>query len=192
MPSGCATIKIKEQKKREKRTKDKKQKTQYLDFTRGLYKIHNSTTTNMSPLSGKSTRKPANSSTNDAESALPESTVTSSFNAVSEGDTAQKSDDCIPSSGTVGQFSFAPATQTTVVTTTTTTTTKFPPFVMRPPRFSGQLDPKVYPLASMPTPAPLRDIRFVLNGKSVIFHEADDVPGILSKVRIFIRHLCRW
>ncbi|OAL75351.1 cell division control protein 4 [Trichophyton violaceum] len=135
----------------------------------------------MSPLSGKSTRKPANSSTNGAESALPESTVTSSFNAVSEGDTAQKSDDCIPSSGTVGQFSFAPATQTTVVTTTTTTTTKFPPFVMRPPRFSGQLDPKVYPLASMPTPAPLRDIRFVLNGKSVIFHEADDVPGILSK-----------
>ncbi|KAM5437844.1 SCF ubiquitin ligase complex subunit cdc4 [Microsporum canis] len=134
----------------------------------------------MSPLSGKTTRKPANPPTNDAES-LQDPTVSSSFNAVSEEDAAHKSDDCVSSSGTIGQFSFAPATQTTVVTTTTTTTTKFPPFVMRPPRFAGQLDPKVYPLASMPTPAPLRDIRFILNGKSVIFREADDVSGILSK-----------
>lgn len=137
----------------------------------------------MSPLPGKTTRKPANPPTNDAES-LQDPTVSSGFNAVSEEDAAHKSDDCVSSSGTIGQFSFAPATQTTVVTTTTTTTTKFPPFVMRPPRFAGQLDPKVYPLASMPTPAPLRDIRFILDGKSVIFREADDVSGILSKVSL--------
>src|ERR1700743_912835 len=35
---------------------------------------------------------------------------------------------------TLGQLSYAPATQTTIVTTTTTTTTTFPPLVMRPPR----------------------------------------------------------
>ncbi|KAK2832048.1 hypothetical protein FQN49_006903 [Arthroderma sp. PD_2] len=142
--------------------------------------MNNSTNASMTPLLGKTTRKPANLPTKDAESSLGPA-LSSSFNSASDEDAAHKLDSSVPSSGTVGQFSFAPATQTTVVTTTTTTTTKFPPFVMRAPRFAGHLDPNVYPLASMPTPEPLRDIRFTLDGKSIIFREADDVSGALSK-----------
>ena len=85
-------------------------------------------------------------------------------------------------SSTLGQFSFAPATQTTVVTTTTTTTTKFPPFVMRDSRRTRKLDPKIYPLAAMPTPASLRNIRFNLAGKLTLFTEAEDARVILKEV----------
>lgn len=86
-------------------------------------------------------------------------------------------------STSVGQFSFAPATRTTVVTTTTTTTTTFPPVLIRPPRATQDLDPKVYPLASAPTPSALRNIRFELGGKSVVFNEPEDTAGTLSEVR---------
>ncbi|PYH94717.1 WD40 repeat-like protein [Aspergillus ellipticus CBS 707.79] len=85
-------------------------------------------------------------------------------------------------SGSVGQFSFAPATRTTVVTTTTTTTTSFPPVFIRPPRATRDLDPKLYPLASAPTPASLRNIRFELGGKSVIFNEPEDTTGTLNEL----------
>ncbi|KAJ9219582.1 hypothetical protein DTO169C6_8043 [Paecilomyces variotii] len=87
-------------------------------------------------------------------------------------------------SGTsLGQFSFAPATRTTVVTTTTTTTTNFPPLVMKPPRATRDLDPKLYPLASTPTPSSLRNIKFEMAGRSVIFKEPEDTLGTLEELK---------
>jgi len=83
---------------------------------------------------------------------------------------------------TLGQFSFGPATQTTVVTTTTTTTTKFPPFVMPSPQHANDLDPRLYPLAASPTPAALRNIGFSLRGKSVVFREASDTVAELEQI----------
>ncbi|QVM06830.1 SCF ubiquitin ligase complex subunit cdc4 [Coccidioides posadasii str. Silveira] len=94
-------------------------------------------------------------------------------NEISEDDSRPKP--------TIGQFSFAPTTQTTIVTTTTTTMTKFPPLIMHPPRVLQSLDPKQYPLAAAPTPESLRDIRFNLNGKSIVLHEPDDAPGALAE-----------
>ena len=88
------------------------------------------------------------------------------------------------SSSTLGQFSFAPAIQTTVVTTTTRTTTKFPPFVMRAPRSIHDLDPKLYPLATTSTPASLRTIRFELDGKPTVFREAEDATFALEQVSL--------
>ena len=90
--------------------------------------------------------------------------------------------DPAPSSSSLGQFSFAPATRTTVVTTTTTTTTTFPPLVIKPPRATNHLDPKLYPLASSPTPASLRNIKFDLGGKSVVFNEPEDTTGTVNEV----------
>jgi F-box and WD-40 domain protein CDC4 len=81
----------------------------------------------------------------------------------------------------VGQFSFAPATQTTVVTTTTTTTTKFPPILMQQPRWLHDVDLKQYPLAGSPTPASLRKIQFQIGGKQTIFQEADDATLALEQ-----------
>lgn len=86
----------------------------------------------------------------------------------------------------VGQFAFAPATRTTVVTTTTTTTTTFPPLIIRPPRATRDLDPKLYPLASSPTPQALKNIKFELGGKSVVFNEPEDSRVALKEVRSFI------
>ncbi|KAJ0425173.1 WD40-repeat-containing domain protein [Aspergillus carlsbadensis] len=85
-------------------------------------------------------------------------------------------------SGSIAQFSFAPATQTTVVTTTTTTTTTFPPLLIKPPRATRELDPKVYPLASSPTPSALRNIKFELAGQPVVFSEPDDTAGTLEEI----------
>jgi len=82
----------------------------------------------------------------------------------------------------LGQFSFAPATQTTVVTTTTTTTTKFPPLLMRPPRRMHELDLKLYPLAASPTPPNLKNISFEIDGKPTIFREAEDTTLALEQV----------
>ncbi|XHG01603.1 hypothetical protein AWENTII_004975 [Aspergillus wentii] len=86
------------------------------------------------------------------------------------------------SSSSLGQFSFAPATRTTVVTTTTTTTTTFPPLVIKPPRATRDLDPKQYPLASSPTPASLRNIKFELGGKSVVFNEPEDTASAITEL----------
>lgn len=85
------------------------------------------------------------------------------------------------SNSTLGQFSFAPATRTTVVTTTTTTTTNFPPLVLNA-RSTRELDPKLYPLASTPTPSSLRNFKFELGGKSVVFNEPEDTGGALKEV----------
>ncbi|OJJ02664.1 hypothetical protein ASPVEDRAFT_84148 [Aspergillus versicolor CBS 583.65] len=85
-------------------------------------------------------------------------------------------------SGSIGQFSFAPATRTTVVTTTTTTTTSFPPLFIKPPRAVQELDPKLYPLASSPTPSALKNIKFDLGGKSVVFSEPDDTTATIEEI----------
>lgn len=82
----------------------------------------------------------------------------------------------------IGQFSFAPATRTTVVTTTTTTTTTFPPLLIKPPRAARDLDPKLYPLASSPTPSSLRNVKFDLGGKPVVFNEPEDTRATLTEV----------
>lgn len=96
----------------------------------------------------------------------------------------EKAEGYLPSNSTIGQFSFAPTTQTTVVTTTTTTTTNFPPFVMPAPQGPQMLDPKLYPLASTPTPESIRDIRFTIGGKSIIFNEPEDTFSALDEVSI--------
>ena len=88
----------------------------------------------------------------------------------------------VPPASVLGQFSFAPATQTTVVTTTTTTTTKFPPILMPPPRRIRHLDSKQYPLANTPTPLALRNLTFQVDGKKTNFTEADDATLALAQV----------
>ncbi len=88
----------------------------------------------------------------------------------------------IRSGDALGQFSYAPATQTTVVTTTTTTTTKFPPLMVKAPRHLHDLDPKQYPLASTPTPQSIKKLRFDVDGRPTMFQEADDTLDTLEKV----------
>lgn len=80
----------------------------------------------------------------------------------------------VKSHDALGQFSYAPAIQTTVVTTTTTTTTAFPPFAVPAPRGLQELDPEQYPLAFKPTPLIIRKLQFDVNGKSAYFEEAED------------------
>ena len=84
----------------------------------------------------------------------------------------------------LGQFSYAPATQTTVVTTTTTTTTDFPSLRMKAPQLS--LDPKIYPLSSIPTPEAVKSFSFDVDGRKTVFQEADDTIETLGKVCIFL------
>ncbi|MCJ1284439.1 SCF ubiquitin ligase complex subunit cdc4 [Xylographa opegraphella] len=95
------------------------------------------------------------------------------------------SNNSIAGSGRVlGQFSFAPATRTTIVTTTTTTTTSFPPLMMKAPNHLYLLDPKLYPLAASPTPSTLKKLKFDLEGKPTLFCEADDAESTLQKLQI--------
>ena len=82
----------------------------------------------------------------------------------------------------LGQFSYAPATQTTVVTTTTTTTTNFPPILMKAPQHLFDLDPKLYPLASSPTPISIKKLCFDVDGTPTLFQEADNTLETLEKV----------
>jgi len=93
-----------------------------------------------------------------------------------------RSQDDICSEDALGQFSYAPATQTTVVTTTTTTTTNFPPLKLKAPQRLHSLDPKQYPLAASPTPYAIRKLRFDLEGTPTIFEEADDTLDTVQKV----------
>lgn len=93
-----------------------------------------------------------------------------------------------PATGSFGQFSFAPATQTTVVTTTTTTTTALPPLIIQPPRATKDLDTKLYPLAASPIPDSLRSIKFELGGKPVIFNEPEDTTNAINEVRFGISY----
>lgn len=89
----------------------------------------------------------------------------------------------VPPHTTVGQFSYAPTTQTTVVTTTTTTTTTFPQMVMKPPRLLNELDPKEFPLAAVPTPATLKRFCFDVDGRPTYFREKDDADQSIREVR---------
>lgn len=84
----------------------------------------------------------------------------------------------------LGQFSFAPATQTTVVTTTTTTTTSFPPLMMKAPHHLHELDSKLYPLASSPTPQSMKRFCFDVGGRPTFFREADNTLDTLQEVRL--------
>lgn len=80
-----------------------------------------------------------------------------------------------------GQFSFAPATQTTVVTTTTTTTTTFPPFAMKAPRHLQDRDPEHYPLASTPTPRALKRLKLDIGDQVAFFEEAEDTDDRVAE-----------
>ncbi|KAH0544537.1 hypothetical protein FGG08_001309 [Glutinoglossum americanum] len=84
---------------------------------------------------------------------------------------------------TLGQFSYAPATQTTIVTTTTTTTTSFPPLLLKAPRNLNDLDPKQYPLASTPTPPSIKRFCFDLEGTPTYFREADNASKSLQELK---------
>ncbi|KAB8336893.1 hypothetical protein FH972_021200 [Carpinus fangiana] len=85
------------------------------------------------------------------------------------------------SSGTLGQLSYAPTTQTTVVTTTTTTTTSFPPIFVKPPRLLRFADQEDYPLAASPTPQSIKRIRFKIGGQDTYFEEAEDAETRLRE-----------
>ncbi len=87
-----------------------------------------------------------------------------------------------PPYSTLGELSFAPATQTTVVVTTTTTTTNFPPFVMKAPGHLHNLDPKIYPLATTPTPQSMKRFCFDVDGKPTFFREAEATGELLQEV----------
>ena len=89
----------------------------------------------------------------------------------------------------LGQFSYAPATQTTVVTTTTTTTTNFPPILMKAPQHLFDLDPKLYPLASSPTPISIKKLCFDVDGTPTLFQEADNTLETLEKVYTFKKYI---
>ncbi|KAJ5379835.1 uncharacterized protein N7496_002263 [Penicillium cataractarum] len=86
------------------------------------------------------------------------------------------------SNDSFAQFSFAPATRTTVVTTTTTTTTSFPPLLIKSPRATKDLDTRLYPLASTPTPANLRNLRFRLGDQSIVFDEPNDTTAAFTEL----------
>jgi hypothetical protein len=86
----------------------------------------------------------------------------------------------------MAQFTFAPTSTRTIVTTTTTTTTTFPPLVFPPPRPLDDLDPRVHPLATAPTPAALRNFVFSIDGKPTYFNETDDPERSLYEVPRFL------
>ncbi|KZM27896.1 hypothetical protein ST47_g960 [Ascochyta rabiei] len=77
------------------------------------------------------------------------------------------------SHATLGQFSFTPATRTTVVTTTYTTTTTLAPMRINAKSLSER-DPKEYPLAQVRAPDSIRKIYFDAGGELGCFEEADD------------------
>jgi F-box and WD-40 domain protein CDC4 len=83
---------------------------------------------------------------------------------------------------TMGQFSFAPATKTTVVTTTYTTTTTFPPMCVNAPGSLGGRDPKEFPLAHVQAPESIRKIYFDAGGELACFEEADAASNKVQEV----------
>ena len=92
--------------------------------------------------------------------------------------------DILDTDEVLGQFSFAPATQTTIVTTTTTTTTSFPPLMMKAPTHLYKLDAKMYPLAASPTPQALKKLSFEAGGRQTVFQEAENAAQTLRTVRV--------
>lgn len=99
--------------------------------------------------------------------------------------TPQQLQDSIRSEDVLGQFSYTPATKTTVVTTTTTTTTNFPPIMLKAPQHLHDLDPKQYPLAASSTPRSIRKLHFEIEGTPTLFEEADDTLRVAQQVSLF-------
>ena len=93
----------------------------------------------------------------------------------------------------LGQFSFGPTTQTTVVTTTTTTTstTSFPPLRIKAPSHLRNPDPKLYPLASIPTPHSLKTLCFNVGGRSAVFREAENALDTYKEVGFRLVYVLR-
>ena len=133
---------------------------------------------------GSNNRNPSSAASASAVTSLPKR----SLSAMSTGKETHKEGipfnlpEEIQSEDMLGQFSYAPATQTTVVTTTTTTTTQFPPLRMKAPQHLNELDPKQYPLASSPTPQSIKELHFNVEGRPAIFQEMGDTAETLAKV----------
>lgn len=129
-------------------------------------------------------RPPFTSSSNSTAGTLSPSLATEGKSLVELASTMPSSQQGLDPSADdmLGQFSFAPATQTTIVTTTTTTTTSFPPLVMKAPHHLNELDPKMYPLASSPTPKSIKRLCFDVGGRPTFFSEADDTRDTLEEV----------
>ncbi|MCJ1443683.1 MAG: SCF ubiquitin ligase complex subunit cdc4 [Stictis urceolatum] len=83
----------------------------------------------------------------------------------------------------LGEFSFAPTTETTVYTTKVVKTINFPPLIMKGPKHLHDLDPKLYPLAASPTPSALKNFCFDVGGKPTMFREAEYPDLTLQEVR---------
>ncbi|KAI9825409.1 MAG: SCF ubiquitin ligase complex subunit cdc4 [Thelocarpon impressellum] len=126
--------------------------------------------------------QPGFSSTSPS-SASPASSVPDVAPQEASGAGTQTLAEALSPHSTVGQFSYAPATQTTVVTTTTTTTTSFPPLILKAPRHLNELDPKRYPLASSPTPQMLKNVCFDFGGTPTCFREADNASAALDELK---------
>ena len=121
-------------------------------------------------------------STSTSGSKGPEETSDGTIEAASPSTQPTATRQQLAPHATFGQFSYVPATQTTVVTTTTTTTTTFPPLLFEGLRDLSDLDPKLYPLAATPTPLSLKTISFDLNGVPARFTEAEDASRALEDV----------
>lgn len=85
------------------------------------------------------------------------------------------------SHATMGQFSFAPATRTTVVTTTYTTTTTLAPMRINA-KSLAERDPKEYPLAHVRAPEAIRKIYFDAGREIGCFEELDDASRKAQEV----------
>jgi F-box and WD-40 domain protein CDC4 len=99
-----------------------------------------------------------------------------------DGRSTSVHNDAVDPYTTMGQFSFAPATKTTVVTTTYTTTTTFPPLCVNAPGSLGGRDPKEYPLAHVQAPESIRKIYFEAGGELACFEEADAASNKVQEV----------
>ena len=111
---------------------------------------------------------------------VPSSMKPRQQSATSKVDSHEMKD--LTSDDMLAQFSFAPTTQTTVVTTTTTTTTSFPPLKIKAPTHLHELDPKLYPLASTPTPQSLKRFCFDAGGRPTVFREAGNALEAYEEV----------
>ena len=132
------------------------------------------------------TRDPSSATSASISTSLPKRSLSamSTRKENHKDDIPFKPTEEIQSEDVLGQFSYAPATQTTVVTTTTTTTTQFPPLRMKAPQYLNELDPKQYPLASSPTPQSIKELHFNVEGRPAIFQEMGDTVETLEKVCI--------
>ena len=107
-----------------------------------------------------------------------------------QGHATTSHDLSVHSNDVLGQFSFAPATQTTIVTTTTTTTTKLPPFLLKAPNYLRHSDPQQYPLAFVETPQVVKCLEFGSGCERVIFREADHTIEALEDVGLSLYIFC--